>query len=108
MKSFLQRFGSLVRGVLQGFDRLRFRGSKRQLCHVSGMMSWLGHCRILLKDYKAFARDTTLTLCRAIQGPAEEAGLYRYLNDSKTSKEQEALKLAARNGRTQGLVAVIG
>jgi hypothetical protein len=108
MKSFLQRFGSLVLGVLQGFDRLRFRGSKRQLCHVHGLASWLGHCRIWLKDYKAFAHDTTLTICRSIQGPAEEADLYLYVNDSQTSKEEEALKLAARHGRTQGLVAVIG
>jgi hypothetical protein len=108
MKSFLRRFGSLVRGVLQGFDRLRFRGSKRQLCHVTGMMSWLGHCRILLKEYKTFARDTTLTLCRAIQEPAEQAGLYCYINDGETSKEAEALKFAARHGRSQGLVAVIG
>ncbi len=29
MKSFLQRFGSFVSGVLHGFDRLRLRGSKR-------------------------------------------------------------------------------
>jgi hypothetical protein len=28
MKTFLQRFGSVVRGVLHGFDRLRFRGAK--------------------------------------------------------------------------------
>ena len=26
MKSFLQRFGSLILGVLHGFDRLRLRG----------------------------------------------------------------------------------
>ena len=107
MKSFLQRFGSLVLGVLQGFDRLRFRGSKRQLCHVSGMMSWLGHCRILLKDYKAYAHDTTVTLCRAIQEPAEQDGLYRYLNDSTTSKEEEALRLAAQHGRTQDRKSVV-
>ena len=33
MKSFLQHFGSLVLGILHGFDRLRFRGSKRLLCN---------------------------------------------------------------------------
>jgi hypothetical protein len=73
MKTFLQRFGSVVCGVLHGFDRLRFRGTKRQLSHVSGVMSWFGHVRILLKDYKSFARDTTLALCRSIEGPAKEA-----------------------------------
>jgi hypothetical protein len=108
MKTFLQRFGSIVAGVLQGFDRLRFRGSKRQLCHVAGMASWLGAMGILLKNYKAWARDTTATLCRAIEVPADQAGLYRFLNNSSTSKEQAALELAAKQKRTQGLIAVLG
>ncbi|MGO9468402.1 MAG: hypothetical protein ACLQIB_51560 [Isosphaeraceae bacterium] len=37
MKSFLQRFGSFVSGVLHGFDRLRLRGSKRLLCTSGGV-----------------------------------------------------------------------
>jgi hypothetical protein len=108
MRTFLQRFGQVVVGVLQGFDRLRFRGSKRQLCHVAGVLSWLGHCRILLKEYKTFAKDTTVSLCRAIEAPAEQAGLYRYLNNSQASKEEEALRLAALHRRQHGLIAVLG
>src|SRR5271169_6402518 len=97
MNSFLQRFGRFVVGVLHGYDRLRFRGSKRQLCHVNGMMSWLGVMRILLKDYKTWVRDTTATLCQAIQAPAEQADLYVFLNNSKDSKEQTALQLAKKH-----------
>jgi len=108
MKQFLQRFASVVTGVLHGFDRLRFRGSKRQLCHVAGVASWLGHVRIRLKDYKTFVRDTTLSLCRSIEGPAEEAGLYRYLNNFQTSKEEVALQLAAEHQQSSGLIAVFG
>lgn len=108
MRAFLQRFGALVLGVLCGFDRLRFRGSKRQLCHEAGIMSYLGHRRILLKEYTAFVKDHTATLCDAIERPAEEAGLYRYLNNCQVSKEEEALHMAAKFGRTEGLVAVFG
>src|SRR5277367_3698629 len=108
MKNFLQRFGSSVAGVLHGFDRLRFRGSKRQLCHVAGVMSWLGHVRILLKEYKSFARDTTLSLCRSIEGPAEAAGVYKYLNNLEASKEEVALQMAAERKQTSGLIAVLG
>lgn len=108
MQAFLQHFSLLVLGVLHGFDRLRFRGSKRQLCHVSGMNSWLGHTRILLKDFKPFARDLTASLCAAIEAPAEKDGLYLFLNNSHQSKEETALQLAAHHGRTQGLVAVLG
>jgi hypothetical protein len=108
MKEFLRRFAAVVTGVLHGFDRLRFRGSKRQLCHVAGVLSWLGHVRILLKEYKVFARDTTLSLCRSIEGPAEQAGLYRYLNNLQASKEEVALRMAAERKQTSGLIAVFG
>ena len=108
MNSFLQRFGQSIVGVLHGFDRLRFRGSKRQLCCISGMMSWLGAMRIRLKDYRSFTRDTTVTLCRSIEEPAEQAGIYRYLNSSKDDKERTALEIAKKHGRTEGLIAVLG
>jgi hypothetical protein len=108
MKNFLRRFGSSVAGVLHGFDRLRFRGSKRQLCHVTGVMSWLGHVRILLKEYTEFARDTTVSLCRSIEGPAETAKIYKFLNNLQESKEETALRMAAERKVTSGLIAVIG
>src|SRR5277367_5602537 len=108
MKNFLRRFGPSVAGVLHGFDRLRFRGSKRQLCHVTGMMAWLGHVRILLKEYKEFARDTTVSLCRSIEGPAEAAGIYKFLNNLQEGKEATALRMAAERKVTSGLIAVIG
>jgi hypothetical protein len=108
MKEFLRRFATVVTGVLHGFDRLRFRGSKRQLCHVTGVLSWLGHLRILLKDYKSFARDTTLSLCCSIEGRAEAAGVYRYLNNLQQRKEEVALQMAAERKQSSGLIAVLG
>src|SRR5277367_6678246 len=110
MKNFLQRFGSSVAGVLHGFDpgAPGFRGSKRQLCHVAGVMSWLGHVRILLKEYKEFARDTTVSLCRSIEGPAKTAGIYKFLNNLQEGKEATALRMAAERKVTSGLIAVIG
>jgi hypothetical protein len=108
MKNFLLRFAAVVAGVLHGFDRLRFRGSKRQLCHVAGAKSWLSHVNVPLKEYKAFAKATTEALCRSLEGPAEAAGLYRFLNNCQVSKEEEALRLAAQRQQTQGLIAVLG
>ena len=76
MKSFLQRFGALVLGVLIGFDRWRFRGSKRMLCYPEGVMSFLSYQGVLLKDFnKPYARDLTAAVCAAIEKPAEEAGI---------------------------------
>jgi hypothetical protein len=108
MKAFLQRFAVLVLGVLCGFDRLRFRGSKRQLCHDAGIMSYLGYRGILLKEYTEYVKDNTATLCHALQQPAEEADLYCYLNNCQVSKEETALQMAAKHQRTEGLIAVLG
>lgn len=108
MQAFLQRFGSLVLGVLHGFDRLRLRGSKRLLCTPGGVASFLFQVHLLFKDYKTYARDTTVSLCKAIESEANAAGLYRYLNNSQESKEEVALRLACEQRRTQGLIAVLG
>ena len=108
MKSFLQRFGSLVSGVLHGFDRLRLRGSKRQLCNPGGFFSFLWHLQVPLQHYKSYAKDTTLSLCKAIETQAKQVGLYRYLNNSQESKEETALHMAAEQQCQQGLIAVLG
>src|SRR5271167_2011201 len=108
MKMFLQRFGAFVVGILQGFDRLRFRGSKRQLCNVGGAASYLGHVGVKLTDYKSYAKATTAALCQAIETEAKSAGIYRYLNNAHTSKEATALELAAMRGQSEGRIAVLG
>jgi hypothetical protein len=108
MKSFLQRFGSLVLGVLHGFDRLRLRGSKRFLCTPGGVFIFLSYVKVPVKEYKSYAKDTTVALCKAIETEAKEAGLYRYLNNSQESKEEVALRLAAEHRRQDGLIAVLG
>ena len=108
MTAFLQHFGAFVIGVLHGFDRLRFRGSKRQLCNAAGAASYLGYIGVKLDDYKTYAKVTTGTLCQAIETEATAAGMYRYLNDLQTSKEETALALAAKAGRTEGRIAVLG
>jgi hypothetical protein len=108
MGTFIERFGQFVLGILCGFDRLRFRGSKRQLCNVGGVLSFLGHIGVKLRDYKGFAKATTVDVCRAIEERAKEAGLYRYVNNSKESKEESALALARERKRSEGLIAVLG
>jgi hypothetical protein len=109
MKRFLQRFGPLVLGVLMGFDRYRFRGSKRKLCYAKGVMTYLSCTSVLLKTFKeSYARETTQRLCQAIEKPAEQAGLYQFLNNSKVSKEETALAMAAQHGKREGLIAVLG
>lgn len=107
MKSFLAVFGHLVLGVLDGFDRLVFRGHLRQLSYPHGMDCYLSANRVLLKDFDDHAREQTKTLISA--SLAEASRLNRptpYLNSSKISKEQEARRIATRDQISSGLICV--
>lgn len=70
------------------------------------MLAWLNFCRLPLKEYQTFAHDTTQSLCQSLETPAQEAGLFPYLNNSQQSKEDTALERARRLGRSEGLMAV--
>ena len=65
MKAFLQRFGALVAGVLQGFDRLVFKGKLRHLYGPEGMHAFFGINRIPREDFKTYAAQTTKQILEA-------------------------------------------
>lgn len=108
MSTFLQRFASKVTGRLDGFDRLRFRGSKRRLCYPEGILAFLCWVKVLLKDFGDYAQDTTKTLCTAIERKADERELPTiYVASSTQSKEELALAQAKVRGLTSGLIGVL-
>src|SRR5215831_2029890 len=108
MNSFIQRHAAAVIGFLNGFDRLRLRGTKRLLAHVGGMLNFLWQAQVLLKDFKCFALEATAALRKATEELVEQAGRpLLYLPSSSTSKEDTARSIAERDGIRQGLVCVL-
>jgi hypothetical protein len=108
MDTFIQKYEPHVTGVLSGFDRLVFRGTLRVLAVTGGMMDFLWHVGVLLKDFGAYAEATTRRLKQASLQAAEE--LKRpiiYLPSSQTRKEDLARSVAERDGISEGLVAVL-
>ena len=79
MLNFIQRFGGNILGVLNGFDRIRFRGTRRFLANTAGMMNFLWQRQLLLKDFKAYAAGVTVevrqaaTSWRSMFGAAQSA-----------------------------------
>jgi hypothetical protein len=108
MQKFLERFASQVIGVLNGLDRIRFRGTKRLLSTVGGMFYYLRQQNVLLKDFTPFVMDKTEALRRGVEEQAKAWGhKVDYLNSSRTRKEDKALELAQQRGIKEGLVAVL-
>ncbi len=54
METFLQQFGSKIKGVLTGFDRIVFKGYLRHLSNADGAARFLARRGVLNKDYKAW------------------------------------------------------
>jgi hypothetical protein len=108
VQSFLQRHASEIKGVLTGFDRIRFRGSLRQLSYHEGLMKFLSAMSVLLKDFREWAQSLTEDLRSATQKLAQDAGRpIVYLQSSQTRKEDRVRQIAAKDGITRGLIAVL-
>ena len=108
MSTLLQKFGSLVKGVLSGFDRIVFKGSIMPLMHESGVSDFLRSKRILNKEYKAWMMEQTARIIDQSEAfSKEQTGLpitpIRSSKDRKEAiarKQQKALKI------TEGLIGV--
>ena len=74
MQRFIQQHAKRIRGVLSGFDRLRFRGTIRLLAHTQGMLKFLSHIHVFLKNFKAYAQGITERVRTATERLAKDHG----------------------------------
>jgi len=104
---FLSRYGSLVTGVLSGFDRLVFRGTLQRLIRSFGMYYFLSDSGIGLLEFKKYARDTTEKVkCAAVAEARRLNRPFQYLTDSTRSKEDLARQILADSPVQQGLICM--
>lgn len=108
MQQFLARHQAQVKGVLSGWDRVRFRGSLRPLCYVEGLMQMLSWLSVLLKDFGDWAESLTAQVRGATKKLAQAADRpVIYLSSSHVRKEDRAREIAARDEIGDGLIAVL-
>ena len=70
MREFIEKHRERICGVLSGLDRVRFRGTFRNLAVPVLLERWLSHRRVLMKDFKPFVEKLTASLKGAIEGYA--------------------------------------
>jgi hypothetical protein len=108
MKEFLQRFGGAVIGILSGFDRVLFRGTLRKLAFTDGMKLYLSVNKIMFKDAGAHFNAISERVKAAAEGIAEEQGRpLLYLESAQTNKEEQARKIAIKEGIDTGLICIL-
>ena len=107
MEAFIQKYHKDVTGVLSGWDRVRIRGMQRILANVGGMMSYLSHMGVRLKDFGAFVERTCLQVRQASEQAARRLERpVHYLRSSRIDKYEEAENLARHDHVKEGLVCV--
>lgn len=108
MEQFIAQHADCVVGVLEGFDRMLFRGTMRSLLYVDGMAAFLATHRVLLKHWSSFVNGLSMRLKDHAAAVAAKAGRpLRYLASSRVSKESIAQQIARDDGVTDGLVCVL-
>ncbi|MGC8553822.1 MAG: hypothetical protein ACP5O7_13330 [Phycisphaerae bacterium] len=108
MRQFLEQHASSIMGVINGFDRLRFRGTLLRLANVQGLRTFMSYFGILLKDAGAWMEARTEELKAASIAVATSAGRpVEYIADPSVRKEAIAEEIAQRDGITNGLVCIL-
>lgn len=108
MNHFMQKHSGVATSVLQGFDRLLFRGTLRGLSFIKGMVRHISYKDVPRREFGNHVEKTTK---RLIGASLEDAlRLERpviYLSSSKTRKEEIAKKVLVEQPVKEGLVCVL-
>lgn len=108
MDGFIQRHQQDVIGVVSGFDRMRFRGTLRSISYAKGVDRFLGAVGIRYEHFKDYVLGLSQALIDHAERVAREAGRpFEYCARSSEDKQAEALRIAERDGITQGLVCIL-
>lgn len=105
---FIQRFGDKITDVLSGVDRLILRGSLRAIVSREGLKNLLWHKQILLKQFGNWAQTVTEQLKEvSCQAARDQDRPIVYVPSADTDKDKLARQIAAKDGITNGLGAIL-
>ena len=107
MQQFITRHSALLYGVLNGYDRMLFRGTIRFLSYIQGLTGFMSRRRMLNKNFLAWSESITERIkTDAIRLSEANGQAPIYLTSSALSKEDAALTEAKRRGIQEGLIGV--
>ena len=92
MDTLSSRFQGIVNGVIEGFDRIVFKGILKPICYAEGMSIFLFHHDILRKDYKPYWEAQSKVIVRDAEDYTKNAlgQPVIYINSLNIRKEEIA------------------
>jgi len=79
MDTLLHKYSDKIKGILEGFDRIVFKGTLKPLCFAAGMQMFLSRNNVLNKDYKNWINDKSSAII-------EDAESYVFRNTGSNIK----------------------
>jgi hypothetical protein len=108
MDTLLNKFSTLVNGVITGFDRILFKGIIKPVMYAAGMESLLVARGVKNKDFKDYAIKQSQAIVESAEKISREQGGsgISYISSVNVRKEALARKLQEDKGIKEGLVGV--
>lgn len=108
MHEFTAAYADQIAGVLNGFDRLVFRGTLRRIAYPFGLQGYLWANQVLLKEFGAHAQKVSEIVKEAALETITSAGRpVQYLYSSREDKEKIARGIAAQDRIEEGPVCAL-
>lgn len=108
MEQFIAKHRADVMGVLNGWDRIVFRGLYRLFSGAAGVTWYLHQLHVRLVDFRDFFQELTEQIVAASQVQAEQTQRPNvYLASSATCKEEVARGMLDASPVSSGLIGVV-
>jgi len=106
MDTLFHRFQDVVKGVLEGFDRIVFKGSLRPIAYTEGMQSFLYKKNVLNKNYQNWIGEQSAAIIKSAEEYTQRqcGASIQYISSSRTRKETMAHERQAKTGIKSGLI----
>jgi len=105
---FIAKYAPQISGFLEGFDRLRLRGTLRSLYCPTVLEAYLCAQHVKFQDFGAFVERTTDKVKAAAAALAEKlARPVVYVGSSGVRKEDLVRDLAREDGIQEGLIGIL-
>lgn len=106
--SLVSKLKEKVSGYLEGYDRVRIRGTLRTLYNADVMEAYVFASKWRFKEFAQKAKEFSDQMVEAAAGLAQRmVRPFQYFPSSKASKEDWARGVAAADGIDQGLIGLL-
>lgn len=106
MDTLLYKYKEKIKGVLEGFDRIVFKGMLKPLCYAAGMQIFLSRHGVLNKDYKDWINHKSSSIVDDAEAYVKQqtGTSIQYLASCNIRKENIAHEQQKKTGVQSGLI----